>query len=81
VQSSRAGWPVTLLVGLAQPLALVERLRFQRAAPSVIRSASGGQDQIVDRERDQPGATPDSPCNRTGPFGVVITWLGKDWTG
>jgi hypothetical protein len=19
--------------------------------------------------------------NRTGPFGVVITWLGKDWTG
>jgi len=26
-------------------------------------------------------ATPDSPCNRTGPFGVVITWLGKHWTG
>jgi hypothetical protein len=26
-------------------------------------------------------ATPDSPCNLTGPFGVVITWLGKDWTG
>lgn len=26
-------------------------------------------------------ATPDSPCNRTGPFGVVITRLEKDWTG
>lgn len=26
-------------------------------------------------------ATPDSPGNRTGPFGVVITWLEKDWTG
>ncbi|XVQ15676.1 hypothetical protein ACQP1W_25075 [Spirillospora sp. CA-255316] len=22
-----------------------------------------------------------SPSNRTNPFGVVITWLEKDWTG
>jgi hypothetical protein len=26
-------------------------------------------------------ANPDQHRRRTGPFGVVITWLGKDWTG
>ncbi|MEV0809860.1 hypothetical protein [Micromonospora sp. NPDC050200] len=26
-------------------------------------------------------ANPDQHRRRTGPFGVVITWRGKDWTG
>jgi hypothetical protein len=59
----------------------------------------GGQDQTVDRDRDQPGRHAGFALQpliagerdpkvlaqmvraRTGPFGVVITWLGKDWTG
>jgi hypothetical protein len=36
---------------------------------------------VLPTARQSGAATPDSPCNRTGPFGVVITWLRKDWTG
>jgi len=39
-----------------------------------------GGSQIRPSTGTSRAATPDSPCNRTGQFGVVITWLGKDWT-
>jgi hypothetical protein len=53
-----------------------------RAAPSEIRSASrAARIRPSTVTGTSQAATPDSPCNRTGPFGVVVTWLGKDWTG
>ncbi|MEU2736043.1 hypothetical protein ABZ656_11575 [Streptomyces sp. NPDC007095] len=61
--------------GLIKPDATGRAATRHRSAPA--------QERPRDRDqtRTSQAATPYSPCNRTGPFGAVITWPGKDWTG